>query len=577
MDMNMTEFFESMYDEFQHAKTINKSKIIDKLPKHLKRVAKETKLNKYGNEMTENDFVEFLKFQTRGDDYVNYEYLIKYYNLKMDDNDMIVFTEQFQFDNNIKKEALFVWGILNSIKNDEFLSKYQHIIKKDLQTKFTVNLLNNKMGVEFDLCFKDLNITVEIDEAHTDKKVIANDEIKSSMMKLNGFNLIRLDFQQIHKGTSIKGNINDLMYNNQYYKQFLTNLKSMLLNALLQKYVIVRRDYIMKLYLATRNEKLSKISKAMNKNIQDIIKYKELCQNAESIEKYEELYKNLTTVNEDYIFNNELMEKYLKLYNDDKASSDFDKLFELKAQSQSSVDKNTITFFNIAIVLDYKTYQHDELKLYLRKIGIITDYTIDIKDILISWKELSIVITESEKSFDIKKLLIQYYIEIEESYEKIINMIKTHTDAIQGTEHDYKMCMQYIINKNSKENNTKMSKLEAKLDNEEKMCKVMRTEINILNDSISYFKNKYERKQPTGKTTFDLLPIEPINEELNIKAKKISDEFDKFETPKQFASRFRKCNTAKLESIIELESDNEELIDDSDNSEVELTDDEVDL
>jgi hypothetical protein len=175
-------FFKDVQTVFQQSKTkpktINKKDMEKIMPKNLLMPPKLKLLTTYKDEITERQFVKLLRLQTDGSDYVNFDYIIDYYKLETDQNDMIIFTEKFKFDNRIKKEALFIWGILNTIKRDKILGKFQDYIIKDLQTKFTINLLNGNSGYKFDLCFKSLNIAVEIDENHTSDNVKENDENK---------------------------------------------------------------------------------------------------------------------------------------------------------------------------------------------------------------------------------------------------------------------------------------------------------------------------------------------------------------------------------------------------------------
>lgn len=108
------EFFTDINTKFENNKYIDKDELLDIIkndkdnnyvPYNLKTEAKLNMLDKFDDKLTEADFVKFLRYQTMGADYINYDYIIRYYNLKTDDNDTIIFTEEFSFDNKIKKRG----------------------------------------------------------------------------------------------------------------------------------------------------------------------------------------------------------------------------------------------------------------------------------------------------------------------------------------------------------------------------------------------------------------------------------------------------------------------------------------
>jgi hypothetical protein len=542
---NNVNFFDKIYNGFQKSKskTMNKQDMIDIMPKNLTTKAKIKKLTEFSDEMSEKEFIKFLRMQTDGSDYVNFDYIIRYYGLKTDQNNMIIFTRKFKFDNRIKKEALFIWGILNSIKNDPILGKFRHYITKDLQTKFTVNLLNNNTGSKFDLCFKELKIAVEIDENHTSDKVINNDEIKSSMMKLNGYNLTRLDFQEINRGSTIVGDINEIILNNEYYRKFIIEIKRKLLTSLLYKYVDVREYYIMHLYRRTIKNKKITTTNRITEIKKNIIKCKEECAKSIDITNYEIQYiklQNLKLING---FNDSLYIEFSKILNEinlvnSDVSNDFKNLFDLKNKCKESNYTNVITFTDIIKLLKINPDKFNGMKLNLCKYGIIEDYDLNYDKILISWKQLSTVINNSNDAQDLQKLLIAYYIEVEESYEKIINMISIHTKSISGSEEDYNICMKYIIERNSKSDKN----LITKLNNDIIELKNINFELESKNKYLKSLNNIYEQTNEPRYLPMPHEEYEEISDEqmefIDQQMKLFVDcDIDNLDTPEEFARK----------------------------------------
>lgn len=458
-------FFKDIYNGFQQSKTkpktMNKKDMIKIMPKNLLTSTKLKLLETFEDNITERQFVKLLRLQTDGSDYINFDYIINYYKLETDKNDMIIFTKKFPFDNQIKKEALFIWGILNMIKNSSILGKFQDYIVKDLQTKFTINLLNGHSGYKFDLCFKGLNIAVEIDENHTSDEILENDENKTAMLKLNGYNLTRLDFQEINHGPTIVGNINDIMLNNEYYKEFIIALKNKILSSLLHKYIDVREFYIMYMYKLSISDKIMEFTKIKNDNLNLIEICINNCRNANNNSTYEENYNKMEKLKSKKKVIKNLYDKYVKLQNDiikESNDSDFKKLFKLKSKCRDADYTNVITFSDISNLLNFKPVDYNDLITIIYRNGIIND-NLPYDMINITWKQLSVVISDYNDTKDLQKLLMSYYVEIEESYEKIILMINKHTESISGNEFVYKMCMQYIINKNASSDRNQIQKL----------------------------------------------------------------------------------------------------------------------
>lgn len=458
-------FFQDIKTQFKNNKEISGNDLndlIDKfhnkndkyVPNNLKTAKKLELLEDYrGGTMNEEEFVGLLRCQTIGADYINFDYIVEYYGLETDNNDMIVFTHEFPFDGEINKEALFIWGILNAIKNDIFLSIWIDKIEEELQTKFTIGLLNNKYGPKFDLCFKNLNMVIEIDEDHKGDKVLDNDKNKTAMLKLNGYNLTRLNFQKIYSG-KIVTNINNVIKNNQYYGEFLDELKYKILTALLSNYPISRESYIKSQFINTLKSNVSSYKKK-TKKIHDTITFMQYNDTTfNDIESYNDYHKQIELTKRNLMINYDLCMYNTNLLNQilnpTESTDSFHKLFELKTKCRNSDYGKIITFDDILELFNKYDDDVDEIILTMHKIGVI-DYEDHAANIKISWKDLSELIYKYDKTKELCDVLHAYYSEVEENYEKIIRMIETHNDSIRGDENSYQTNMRYILEKKTQE------------------------------------------------------------------------------------------------------------------------------
>lgn len=429
-------YFELLYD-------INKKEMfIDpknkNIPKRLKSKAKQLFLQKFGNKMSKNDVDKFLRYQTVGKDADNYIYLTKSYQMDFDKNFAPVFTNAFPFDNDVKKEAFFIFAILNFIKNDPIIGKYYEYIIHNLQTKFALEFLPDAENQRYDLCFPDLNIVIEIDENHQIDDV--SDDVKNKMMRLNGFYLMRLDFKKIHSGR-IKTDINDKIYNNVYYGEFLKELKNRILIALLKNHSDVRQFYIIFLLNESLVKELKSITNTMNDNV--ILKDKLFKPVFDSKESYN-TYKNIVlSIN----LNIELRKKIIDILSNINSSKDFINLFNLKDKCKNANYTNVITYTEMYSLLRISSKQITEFKILLCKVGIIPQLNSDNDTILATWKQLSYVIINQDINATLRDLLLAYYLEIEESYEKIITLLNIHIFGIQGTPDAFNTCMKYVEKK----------------------------------------------------------------------------------------------------------------------------------
>ena len=142
---------------------LNKWNITDltksNIPEYLNTEAKLKFLEKFpNNNLTLEQTIEFLRYQTTGEDWQNFDILIDYYDLKFDKNGMIVFTEEFPFDSRIKKEALFIWWLLKIVNQNALVSRYNQYLTFDLQSKLEESIISATVNMKIDICFSFKNV-----------------------------------------------------------------------------------------------------------------------------------------------------------------------------------------------------------------------------------------------------------------------------------------------------------------------------------------------------------------------------------------------------------------------------------
>jgi hypothetical protein len=227
-DNDIQQFYDKM-DAIKIPITI--SSIIEYAPNNLKTTAKLCYLkNLVNDQLNGEDFIKFLKYQTHGGDYVNFDYIIKYYKLELDKNGMIIFTKDFPFDKSINKEALIIWWLLNLLKKNTILVDNGIYLLHTLQNKLETNILRSNENMRYDLCFKYIKLYIEINEDyHLNINVIEKDIIKKSLTMIKIVKLLIFEFSQIENGQ---------IYISEYLEKFSLNFINIVLYALEDKNII---------------------------------------------------------------------------------------------------------------------------------------------------------------------------------------------------------------------------------------------------------------------------------------------------------------------------------------------------
>ena len=508
-------FFKETYKQFnkvnKHNKNtyIDKSELLSKMPQYLKSTdAKKRILNKWTNKVTEKDFIELLMKQTGGIDYANLDYLIIKYDLTVDKNYMIKFTDEFPFNNKIKKEALFIWGILNAIKNDKLLSKY--ISSKDLvlQNKYETNVIQDKYKFKYDALLMNMNIVVEIDENH-DKQTRIKDAIKNTIAEMNGNVLARLDFQKIYcniiykngeKFYKGKGEIpnnkdaNNYLLDSEYYGEFIQDLINKIYSSLFGSNKEFRDDYIMYLLKLSIEESINNTNKIIDKCKEKQLFYSQVISLDNSVKKkYLELetkFKNLEGIKSKTL---KYFNTILKLVN--KSSGKFIQLFNIKHESYNdSKDLNSknIKLEKIIELLSIEKIYHTKFIESLYRLHLDIDVYEDDNNILLSWKDLSNIIMNSlEVDSILRDALNMYYRELENSYEYILKRIKEFDNIIIGDEIKYDIITDIIESKIQEKNDNIISSLNNKITTLEKRIENKNKEYNLLDKKYKSLGKSY--------------------------------------------------------------------------------------
>ena len=450
---------QDIYKSFKDGCTISKMDMVAALPIILLTEAKKKYIITMPDMVNINKLVKFLEYQTAGSNYINFDAIREYYNLDFDTNHCLMCTDAYPFSNNIKKEAFFIYNIDNAIKNHPILSQFNsRYLIFETQATFELKHLTNICKMKWDMCFRSLGIIVEIDENHSTVDKI-NDELKDKITRQNGFTTERLDFQQIYSGNIMSGqNINSKMKDSIYYKEFLEKLCNKLINAVLKKYKQARQVYIMHLFKSSLLDKIDMHTEIINENIKakNIILVE--LETFESEEQYTEIMIRLENMNKNIKLDVDFCkEKQIQLnsLHESTDKSDFITLFKFKDRYRlTSLTKKLISFKETTDLIDIKKNNHQEFKEFLNDLRIITDINTLSDDILFNWKELNLILLEFNFNKNLQTLLKLYFIEVQESYEIIINLINEHNKLIIGNEDSYIECMEQAVIKYKKDSTT---------------------------------------------------------------------------------------------------------------------------
>lgn len=412
-----------------------------------------TTINEILDNITEINFVEFLRYQTSGYDHENYYYLDKYFKFAYDKNEMIIFTNEFSFNNRIKKEALFIYWILRLIKTRPLFKKYMpRYLSHSLQKTLEYNNLPLNENMRPDICFNEIRMIIEINENHhNDADVKVKDNIKKSFLRLNGYNLTKLVFNEIYTKQTIKAgtNINSIVLKSKYLTKFKNEFEGLIEGALL-RFEDFREDYLKDIFadsLVLKNKRLTDTIIYTNRTKSDLmntIKFQDKIDIPTYVKQFEDTTQVLVELNASKV-------RLQEIVSDVNSSAEVANLFKLKKNSKASKIPKNITLEQILEVFKIRIAESnpnaiDNFILYMASEGVIRIGT-NHEDIHGDWTDLTQLIHNYPGTLRIKKVLELYHREVENIYDSIIAKMEVYTDSMISNEHYYNI---YLAHNNSK-------------------------------------------------------------------------------------------------------------------------------
>jgi hypothetical protein len=500
-----------IYELFLTNDSTDKYELIKILPKNLLTDAKKKYLDRLGDNITEPEFVKLLMKQTDGKDWINFIYLVKYYKLELDQNNFIIFTDEFQYGS-VRKEPLYIWWLYNILNMHPMFKRYMsEQLLFSLQKKLEVDILPSKDNFKYDMYFDNTQIAIEVNEEHHSQKTQQyNDSIKTSLTKIHGIALLSLVTNNVVNVKEIKNSVyKDL---NADTEDCLTNI----LNSIIYNDEIIVKNKLLSVIRIYFKRKLTNSLKANNREFNKMSDAKEIEKSMQTVIKdycdaeilnrinrailnseYLGIFKSnfldyilssllnnfkfrqdyITTIvaenlvellNSDveyikYLQNNknkyylEDFEEKTNSYKNIKLildqfsndSGDFNTLLDLKKKSLSDPNNKVITFAEIISLLKVSESYIRTFRAFLNNICNIKR-NITNEYVTISWKQLSKVLIAYKKKSELKLVLMAYYTELDTVYEKIVNRIKEHNQRINSNSEDYYKYMSRISIKTNK-------------------------------------------------------------------------------------------------------------------------------
>ena len=404
--------------------------LIDELPEFLSSSAKENKLHEifketeYFNEPRDFTMDHVAKFlmhnQTSGAYYQALIFLADYY--KVEHKNCVP-----MFDNlgtgDIKEEALGIYITLRAYQTDEFIVDNYNFMNYTLQEPQQISWLCYRNSKKTDMTLPLIRTNHEFNEKHHSGKIYKiNDAQKKSYAKIHGRHTIYFYFDT--KDYKSRKNIKSYLYDS-YMEQYVKNCRDNAINAILLNNK-PRDKFIFKLLKESLEEQVISIDATL-------VKYKD----TEFENSTEFKYK---------IENRNLKQTVLNDLNVSQIALD---MFACKLLG-------VISFQNLCSLFILKDQNKDankisNLKLCLSGLNIIEKIDIDEKNIKLTWKQLNKTIIKFDTGKDdLKNILYEYWLELNESYENIIHRIQTFYENLVCNETDKNQIEQLIKNQMDK-------------------------------------------------------------------------------------------------------------------------------
>lgn len=527
----------NIFEEFQENETSNKQELLDLLPKQYKTKAKLDYLAEIkDDDITELQFIKLLLIQTHPDDYINYEYFIKYYDLKLDNNNMIIFTKDFTYTM-CKKETLYIWWIIKNFQMHRLFTSYMDSsIIYSFQKRLELTSLNASHNKKYDLCFQNQEILVEINEPHHATNTEKNkDYVKFSVAKLNGIQLISLVTDKVDKINQFLTNVinkSNLKFSKIYKKLHKDIIKEFSnlpeddeidideLEYYLDQLIDYRlynkkHEYPSELNEFLKDSEYDKefYQKYVDKHIKNIIDthVESEIQNSNELTKFLDIifHRMLCSMLSDYSFMQDYIKKVFKkeMFNyllettkfisvcetiqdlqlNDKnfidrydllkrfieESGEFDQLFLMKKKSLENSNHNVISIDEVIDLLNIT-----DSEKFIKKVCFICNIN---SDELVSWKNIQTIILSQPDTNNFKQMLLLYYIEIDAIYLNISKYVSAHNARINGAKDDFENNEKH---REKKTNDLLMSQLKSVI----KYLKNVKVDDDILTNLLTKFK-----------------------------------------------------------------------------------------
>ena len=393
----------------EDGKIIDIENIIDYLPNFLSTTTKENKLRRMFKEADNFGMDHIVKFlahdQTSGLYYQALMFLADYYHVEH--KNCVPIFDDLLITGGFKEEALGIYVTLRAYQTDEFIVNNYNYMNYILQEPQQISWLPHKKCKKIDMTIPGIRTNHEFNERHHNGKAYKlNDQRKKSYAKICGRHTIYFQF-------------NARVYDHKKGKTIID--KSYLCEEYMEKYVDECRQNAI-------NGILLNID-ARDKFIIKLLKESLILQ-VESIDKTLDKYKDSTELSKDE-YDGKIATRNLKqsvLTRIDYSQIVFD-MFACKSLG-------TISFSILLKIFGFTDVKKNKdvigkLKKCLSCLNIIENSMIDEKDIKISWKQLlETIIKFDNGNKELSKVLYEYWLELNESYENIILRIQTFYENI---------------------------------------------------------------------------------------------------------------------------------------------------
>jgi hypothetical protein len=411
-----------VYNTYRVDKTMTNVKVTEYIPNFISK----------NKNITEIEFVKFLRTQKESSDYAIFDYLVRYYELEYDSNNNPIFTDEFPFDKNIKKEAFSIWCTDRMVRNHpDFKCFDPNYFVFTLQDKSNEYIhTDNTRKIKIDMFYSKLNICVEIDENHR-STAKENDIIKNAIMQQKGRIWIRLNYQDIRNG-DITGtqNINVEFLNSIVVREYYHNLSVLIQGALISEPQNMQ-FYLLKSMKTLIKKEIQETTITRGRNLQ-LINF---------LDKYSEPSSDIKN---DYNLDVKFLESrnnYLENLSDGTQFMDLMN-FAQKPEFDKYGNK-AVSWVEIVKTINLLEINYDKFRRFLYGIKAIKDSKLSYEKIYISWESVGFVIFDFAEVYELRNMLLYYYVYLEKNMKIFIDLIKQHALKTNANVTNFDICAKF--------------------------------------------------------------------------------------------------------------------------------------